>query len=383
MTEMTKEIIEKISKTKSENGRCEIIEGLVRNDIPEQSNIKLAVPTHRKKNFISFDQYKELIREGKTINELNTITSKHLISFYNVMARGKITLSKEEFEKLYSQGVSLDEIAKRHDIARGHITYLREFYGIKRKGATFIKRLQNEVPLSQEAKDVIIGSLLGDGHITPNGYFSEKHSEKQVGYLEWKADFLKPILNSKSFYFGKYIDKRYGSTNYSFCLRTTTHSFLHEMRKKFYKNVNGNITKTLPKDIGELMNERVLAIWFMDDGSTDWHTRKEDNSQRQCKFSSESFSMEENQLLLDVLVKKWGIISNIRFRMPNIEFHPYIRVETESSEKLLNVVRPFVVPELAYKVSLDAYLFHSQRQLDKEEIAKAFIERHKIPQHMV
>ena len=43
MKEILKETIEKISDTKLEASRQKMIEGFVKNDIPEQSNIKLAI----------------------------------------------------------------------------------------------------------------------------------------------------------------------------------------------------------------------------------------------------------------------------------------------------------------------------------------------------
>ena len=90
---ITEETKTKIAKTKSENGRNKIIEGAKSfKQKPSENNLKVA--SHRKHNFISIDEYQNLIKEGKTTLEVCKITSKHLVYFYNAMLKGRITLSK-------------------------------------------------------------------------------------------------------------------------------------------------------------------------------------------------------------------------------------------------------------------------------------------------
>lgn len=382
MKEILDETIEKISDTKLETSRQKIINGFVKNNIPGQSNIKLAIPSHRTREWISFEEFKKLIKKGKTLQELRLIYSKHLIAFYSFLSQGKATLTKEQFIEEYEKGISLNEIAKSYNIPREHITYLREYYGIKRKGATYQKRLQNEVPLSQEAKDVIIGSLLGDGHITKWGYFSEKHSEKQVEYLEWKGEILKDIMTNKSYSIYSSIDKRSRTQIESFTLRTITHSFIYEIRENFYQKRGEKWVKTIPKNIKDLLNEKILAIWFMDDGNTDWGyrngTKEYPNSKPQCKICSESFSLEENIFIGEILKEKYGLITNIRFKNPSLNEQPYLRFDCDSSLKLIEIIKKFITRDLLYKVDEQEYLKHQLFYFNKDIIKKIFITKHKI-----
>lgn len=378
---MNQETTEKISRTKIETTQRKILEGIIKNDIPTQSSIQLAIPTHRTKKRLSFDEYKQLIIQGKSVEQLKKEYAKHLVAFYTALAKGRINLSKEKFEENYIQGVSLDEIARANNIPREHITYLREYYGIKRKGATYQRRLSSEVPLSQEAKDVIIGSLLGDGHITPAGYFSEKHSEKQVEYLEWKASFLKPILTDKSFSDGEYFDKRYGSTNFCFCLRTITHTFLYEMREKFYEKENDKWAKVIPIDMENMMNERVLAIWFMDDGHTSWmHKTKIEhpnwNVGIQCKLSTESFTYNDNILLQSILKKKWDLNTTVR---PKGIKNFLLKFDTISSKKLINIITPYIsTSDMFYKINYSKFIEKCNIKIDKKLAMENFDLKHNI-----
>jgi hypothetical protein len=355
---MSEEAINKISETKLESGRQKIICGFVKNELPEQSDTKLAIPSHRTREFISFEDFKNFMSQGKSLKELCIKYSKHLMAFYSYLSQGKVTLTKEQFIEEYEKGIPLDEIGRSHGIPREHITYLREYYGIKRKGANYQKRLKNEVPLSQEAKDVIIGSLLGDGHITKWGYFSEKHSPAQLEYLRWKAGYLKDISTDKSWDYYEAIDKRSGTLIKSHCFRTTAHSFIYEMRNKFYKEVNGKWIKIIPNDIESMINEKVLVIWFMDDGTTDWKYRNEikmtKGSLPSCKFCSESFSFEENQVLSLAILKVFNIKSEVKFKDGKVK--PQIKFSTIDSVKFIQLIKNSILPELMYKVDEENYI---------------------------
>lgn len=54
--------------------------------------------------------------------------------------------------------------------------------------------------LTSTQHEILVGSLLGDGSIgvtgTHTARFSEGHSQKQEGYLRWKADVLRPFTTT-------------------------------------------------------------------------------------------------------------------------------------------------------------------------------------------
>lgn len=347
---ITDEQKKKISKTKSETGRQKILEGA---KLCQSTQIEhnLEPASHRKHTYISLEEYKNLIKQGKTTLEVCKMTSKHLVYFYNALLKGRINLSKEDFEKDYNNGLSLDEISKKFTIPREYITQLRDFYGIKRKGATFQKRLKNEQPLSQEAKDVIIGSLLGDGHITKWGYFSEKHSPAQLEYLKWKASFFPNITTDKSWAYYESIDERSGSLIKTHSFRTTTHSWLQEMGKLWYKTINGKRTKIIPEQIREWMNETILAIWFMDDGKTDWCQRKIGrwNANPVSIFCTDSFTSIDTQDLKTILNNKFGLNST-----PSTN-RGRITLTTESTLRFHTIINKLIHPQVKYKVDVDIY----------------------------
>lgn len=368
----------KIYKVSNEIARKELVDCIQKCNIQQEEH-GLKIPSHRKKEFISFEEYKEKILNGGFSKEIKKDTSKHLIGFYNYFLKNQSTIiNKETFESEYNQTLnSLDDIAKKYKIPREHITYLRDFYGIKRKGATFIRRLTNEQPLSQESKDVIVGSLLGDGCIDKWGNFREKHSEKQVEYLEWKASFLKEIWNNNPFTYYVGIDKRSGTKIYTFQFVCKVHSFTIDARKMFYPDDK----KCLPENIENLMNAFILAIWFMDDGITDWGYRngiKKYNVLPTCRLCSESFSEEENNILRKILFNKWGLTTKLRFKTPNLKLQPRIIFNSESSQKLLDIIKNNTTKELLYKVDENEFVKHMQKKWDKYLILQRFKKRHHL-----
>jgi len=346
---------EKISKTKNDKSNTVILNAISSNIIPKQSDIQLAIPSHRKKPWCSFEEYKTHIENKKTIDELCAIYSKHLVSFYTALVKGRINISKEQFLIEYDNGISLNQISQKYNIPREHITYLREYFGVKRKGATFIKRLKNEVPLTQTAKDILIGSALGDGHISPAGYLSEKHSPKQYEYLKWKASFLKSITTNKSWNYFEYIDDRSGSLIKTHTFRTTTHSFLCEIRSLFYKddNESGKSEKIIPKNFADLISNMALAVWFMDDGKTDWqyrHGKKiSSGANPQSTLCTECFSYQDNLRLSKILKDKYNLDSIVN---P----HRRLAFTTKSSMLLHKIIRPYCHSDLLYKIDEQRYL---------------------------
>jgi hypothetical protein len=267
-------------------------------------------------------------------------------------------------------------------MSRDHITHLREFYGIKRKGATFIRRLSEEKPLSQEAKSILVGSVLGDCHIHQLGYFSEKHSAKQVEYLEWKASLVPDILSPRAFTSATSVDKRSGNTIYSFSLRTRAHSFLYDLRKKFYAQRNSRWFKVIPDNIGDILDESALAVWFMDDGSTDWgyrHEIKNGNTKPRSWLCSESFSVEDNERLKSVLTKKWGLEVEVGTREIRSKFSvSRLIFSKKGTQDLHLLIAEKVNPCLRYKICENDYVLSRRVPFDPVKIKEEFDRKHSI-----
>ena len=173
----------------------------------------------------------------------------------------------------------------------------------------------------------MIGSLLGDGYLvgTTRGYaFRVNHGIHQKDYVDWKYEKLKDFVNSPP---------RFAENCYYF--RTITHDALISLQAQFYPNGKKEVPREL---IASRLSPMILAVWIMDDGSKD---------NNQIRINSQSFSEEDNRFLVSVLRAKLGIEATI-----NRDKKLYrLRISQSGMPKLIELIRPYIIPSMLYKFS--------------------------------
>lgn len=180
--------------------------------------------------------------------------------------------------------------------------------------------------LTDEQFSLVIGSLLGDGHLakTTSGYaFRVNHSLKQKDYVDWKYNKLCDFVNS--------MPRQSGSCYY---FRTVSHLTFARLRRIFYR---GN-RKIIPERFIETtMDALILAIWIMDDGTREG---------RQLRINSQCFLQEEQEFLQSVLRAKLGIDTTLNRDKQKLR----LRVSAKSMEHVRNLVMPYFIPSMLYKL---------------------------------
>ncbi len=188
------------------------------------------------------------------------------------------------------------------------------------------------VPLSFLQKQLIFGSLLGDGSIVrgkedKNYRFSEVHSVKQKEYLLFKYKKLKS-------YSGKFIEysRKDGGKDVKFS--TKAHTCFNEFKKMFYgKNGRKVIKSTTLKNIKHPL---ALAIWFGDDGS------KEKSSYR---IATGAYSVKEIKRLIKWLKNSFSIKSYLHKHGK----YWYLSIR-EDRWKFTKLITPYLHKGLRYKL---------------------------------
>ena len=180
--------------------------------------------------------------------------------------------------------------------------------------------------LTEKQIGLVTGSMLGDGYLvkTTGGYaFRVNHSIKQKDYVDWKHNLLADFVNSSP--------RQSGNTYY---FRTITHSTFMEMRKHFYK---GRV-KVIPRELlNEVLDPFIIAVWIMDDGSRDG---------RQLRINTQCFSEEDHIFMQEVLRVKLGIETTLNHDKGQLR----LRVSAKSMDHLKNLVMPFIIPSMHYKL---------------------------------
>lgn len=108
---------------------------------------------------------------------------------------------------------------------------------------------------SQDQRNLIIGSLLGDGSVSQGMFFYEGHSRKQTQYLYKKHGLLKPLSHDV-----------YPVDNDTGLRFKTDHNraFLEFYNQFYSEGISG---KQIPLDfLKSNWHDHVLAYWFLDDG---------------------------------------------------------------------------------------------------------------------
>ncbi len=184
--------------------------------------------------------------------------------------------------------------------------------------------------LNQFQKSVIIGSILGDGYIRilPNrkdAFLEINHSIKAKEYVDWKYSILKNICSSPPH------ERENGRWKVAYRFFTRQHPELTKLLSEFYQNKR----KTIPAKLE--LNPIILAVWFMDDGS---RTKKGD-----VYLNTQQFSFQEQRRLLYFL-REIGL----RARLNKDKKYYRIRLLKESIPKFYQLIRPYIVPSMKYKL---------------------------------
>lgn len=119
--------------------------------------------------------------------------------------------------------------------------------------------------LSEQQNDILLGLILGDGHLEFNGYkgtrLQVKQAEKHKDYVFWLYEQFKQFVKTPP-------QQRKDTNQWYF--GTRFYEDLEEIRKNFYRKR----TKIIPDNIEKLFKSPItLAVWFMDDGRLDYRVK--------------------------------------------------------------------------------------------------------------
>ncbi len=203
-----------------------------------------------------------------------------------------------------------------------------------------LKCLVESLALSQEQRDIIVGTTLGDGHLVTgnNGRtFSLKieHSINQKEYVDWLFLKLGSLVRTAPHIKRQTVK---GKVYLKYYFNTLGLPVLQEYGQRFYVQHK----KVVPKDIAELVTPLSLAVWFMDDGSckSRFHKARILNTQ--------GFDDCDLQILREMLTQKFNIATTLR----NQREGKQIYIPSLEIDKFIDLIKPFIVPSMEYKINL-------------------------------
>lgn len=199
-----------------------------------------------------------------------------------------------------------------------------------------LRERKKQLQLSKRQRELIVGLLLGDGHLeTQNGgrtyRLKVEHGAAQRDYLVWLAKEFQDWLHS-----GWYEKQRGEKVVYGFT--TVSHPAFRFYAKQFYQVGK----KRIPPLIKRLMSPLSLAIWFFDDGSA--------KSSRHKSLVIHSLGDSKADLVLVQSALECIGIQSSQHKQRNGSFRLYFPYE--SSQKIADFLRPILteLPSFVYKV---------------------------------
>lgn len=195
--------------------------------------------------------------------------------------------------------------------------------------------------VSNQCKEVIIGSFLGDGsiinpHKKKRARFEFRHSIIQKEYFFWKVRQLKAISGPKCFR----VQTADGwSLNDKLHYGSKHEEFLAEIYRLTHPNGKFSVNNRWLK----LLSPLSLLVWWLDDGSLTVNSRK-------GVFCTEGYSRRNIQKLSQYLKSKWNIKTHIGRRG---KYHQLRFYSTEELKKFLRIILPHLrVRSMLHKFTL-------------------------------
>lgn len=253
-------------------------------------------------------------------------------------------ISKEMLEDLYiNQKLSLVEIAKILKVSQNLVSSLKKKYAIRTINA--FERHHKQV-LGDREKSIILGLMLGDGHIKKHGNSNptlmleqtQKHSEYiywlRNELMDWVNNPEKPITHHRKFC------KRSQKFYHSLSFQTISHPVFNEFHSDFYKDKK----KVVGKETMKYFNELTLAVWIMDDGFLTGTCKRN-------AIATNCFSFDDVNFLRDLLKSKYDLKTWANKRTTASKKLTWeISFDRPSTVKIAEIIRHIVVPSMQYKL---------------------------------
>ena len=213
----------------------------------------------------------------------------------------------------FEKGMTIKEIADECDCT----TRVIEKWLVEVNEFKNLRRLET-VELSDVQRSIVIGSLLGDGHIDKRfryPLFVVSHAENQKDYLYWKYNIFKNLCNKPPLFVKGGLANIMGSM----CNRQDSYRMVTRSYKAF-----SNLRELGKLQVIELFDELALSIWMLDDGHNDGCT---------WGIYYDQFTRDEKIKVVDILYKKFGINGYERKSDDR-----YLHFKRDSLEKINNII---------------------------------------------
>jgi len=308
---------------------------------------------------------KELIQEeyvkngltDKKIAEKYGVTSKAIVwrkrkafgienknknkSNKNAQKNRKFDISLENAQKLKNEGKTFNEIAEI--MGCSIVVAKRRFkdLGLCKEQEQASSYEFYDIELDESQKQLIYGSLVGDGSITNSGAYVCSHSIKQKEYFDHKRKVLYNIHSNKfQTVYHDYPTLKNPTESLHFT--TGCNKLLYKMREIYYPDGK----KIFPYDfLMENLRAEGLAYWYCDDGGLENYKVK--IKSRRLKFATYGYHIDNSILFKQLFDGLFGVKIIVEEAK---EDQPVVHIHSQSTDRIVELMEPYIIPSMHYKL---------------------------------
>lgn len=207
--------------------------------------------------------------------------------------------------------------------------------------------------LRQEQKDLLVGTLLGDGNLQSETKgrtwrYRALHKNEHREYLFHKYDVLKNLCNTEP-HLSEVLDTRTNKVYKRWLFNTLVQDSLRYYGKMFYKYdpKTNRFIKDVPIPIEKILTPRAIAYWYMDDGSLKWLGNS--NAMRIC---TESYNDHGVRRLKKALKTIYDIETQLTRKTNQGVLVGYrLAINERNSQPFRQLIEPYLIDCMRYKVS--------------------------------
>jgi LAGLIDADG DNA endonuclease family len=207
---------------------------------------------------------------------------------------------------------------------------------------SYRKSSKFDLELSLELQEIIVGLMLGD-------LFAEKRKENSNTRLQFKQsivnkDYIDHLYSIFKEYCGSEpvimssFDNRPSKNKIYSSIKFSTFSLpcFNKFRELFYDNLG---VKCIPVNLGNILTARSLAYWIMDDGY---------KTEKGFYICTDSYSLEDHNKLIIIFKNNFDLSCGVHKHTNGYRLY----VHSKSKDKLLQLIKPYLIPHFNYKFNL-------------------------------
>ena len=231
------------------------------------------------------------------------------------------------YQKYMVEGLNHDEMAKEANV---NLRVIQKWCTEKHNLTQEYRKVNKQ--LNKKQQDLIIGSMLGDGHIDrreTQPIFIVVHSENQKDYIYYKYEIMKDFCNIPPSKKEGFFNKIQGKECYckpSYRISTRIQDCFLEYRNK---------TKS---DLLNLLNEFSLAIWILDDSY---------RSASNWELCVAGYTKEEVDLALHIFETKFNLTAKVE---KDVRYLLFDAVSSRKIDEIILRQLPNTLDIIKYKI---------------------------------